>query len=171
MTVLIHPPTNTDTLTSMRQLLTILVIAVLGYFGWNYYQEHKDSLPASIPFLSNSDDSEPSAEREGTAQPIPPFVSKVRIPEIPPDAPPGARPMAAPGYFFMLDRVSVQVPDGVIAVVPGDLVKLVQRKDNGKLRVTINRADFEVKEEQVTQDPEIAQVAEKRDYDKRFHNR
>jgi hypothetical protein len=44
-------------------------------------------------------------------------------------------------------------------------VKLVQRKDNGKLRVTINRADFEVKEEQVTQDPEIAQVAEKRDID------
>jgi len=71
----------------------------------------------------------------------------------------------------MLDRVSVTVPDGVIAIVPGDLVKLVQRKDNGKLRVTINRADFEVKEEQVTQDPEIAQVAEKRDYDKRFHNR
>ena len=155
----------------MRQLLIILVIAVLGYFGWNYYQEHKDSFPASIPFLSNTDDSGQSAEGEGTNEPIPPFISKVRIPEMPPDAPPGAKPMAAPGYFFMLDRVSVQVPDGVIAIVPGDLVKLVQRKDNGKLRVTNNQADFEVKEEQVTQDPEVAQIAEKREYDKRFRNR
>jgi hypothetical protein len=155
----------------MRQLLIILVIAALGYFGWNYYQEHKDLLPASIPFVGNSDDSAPSAAMEGTNEPIAPFVSKVKIPEMPPDAPPGAKPMAAPGYFFMLDRVSIEVADGVIAIVPGDLVKLIQRKDNGKLRVTNDRADFDVKEEQVTQDPEIAQVAEKRDYDKRFHNR
>ena len=155
----------------MRQLLIILVIAVLGYFGWNYYQEHKDSLPVSIPFVGNSDDSAPSATTERTNEPIAPFVSKVKIPEMPPDAPPGAKPMAAPGYYFMLERVSVQVPDGVIAIVPGDLVKLVQRKDNGKLRVTNERADFEVKETQVTQDPEVAQVAEKRDFDKRFHNR
>jgi hypothetical protein len=155
----------------MRQLLTILVIAVLGYFGWNYYEGHKDSFPESIPFLSNSDDSTPSGTREGTNQPIPQFVSKVKIPEMPPDAPPGSKPMAAPGYFFMLDRVSVEVPDGVIAIVPGDLVKVIRRKDNGKLRVTNDRADFDVKEEQITQDPEIAQIAEKRDYDKRFHNR
>ena len=67
--------------------------------------------------------------------------------------------------------MSVETPNGIIAVVPGDLVKLMQRKDNGKLRVTIGQADFDVKEEQVTQDPEVAQVAEKRDFDKRFQPR
>jgi hypothetical protein len=159
----------------MRQLIIIVILAALGYYGWGYYQEHKDSLPISIPFLNKSaDDSAPPPEpaapsRPGvpTPVPVPQFVSKVIIP----DAPAGTKPMAPPGSYYMLERVSVETPSGVSAVVPGDTVKLLQRKPGGKLRVTINQADFEVKEEQVTQDPEIAQVAEKREYDKRFQRR
>jgi hypothetical protein len=157
-----HRTANTDTHILMRPLLIIIVIAALGYFGWTYYRDHKGSLPSSIPFLSNS--SEPASPAEE-----PPFVSKVKIPEPPADAPPGAKPTAPPGFFYVLDRTSVETPNGVIAIVPGDLVKLLERKGNGKLRVTNDQADFDLKEEQVTQDPEVAQVAEKRDFDKRSH--
>ena len=184
---------STDTHTTMRQLLIILVIAGLGYFGWDYYQSHNGVLPISIPFLSKSGDAEspagegaaPGGPGHAAAGPAPVFVSKVKVP----DAPAGAKAVAPPGYFYMMERVSVETASGVIAVVPGDLVKLIQRKENGRLRVTIDLADivkgrdeqatpdrqgwqdFDVKEEQVTQDPEVAQVAEKRDFEKRLRHR
>jgi hypothetical protein len=150
----------------MRQLIIIVIIAVLGYFGWDYYRGHKESFPSSIPFLSKFKSSK-TEPMQDTDEPVPQFVSKVKIP----DAPAGEKPTAPPGFFYMVDRVSVETPNGVIAVVPGDLVKLMQRKDNGRLRVTNDMADFDIKEEQVTQDPEIAQVAEKRDFDKRYQPR
>jgi hypothetical protein len=155
----------------MRQLFIILVIAALGYFGWDYYQNHQDSLSSSIPFLKKSDaagtSSNPAAPGAPVPAPAPQFVSKVQVPE----ASAGQKPAAPPGFFYMLDRVSVETASGVTAVVPGDLVKLLQRKSNGTLRVTINHADFDVKEEQVTQDPEVAMVAEKREFDKRVQHR
>ena len=65
----------------------------------------------------------------------------------------------------------METKSGVIAVVPGDLVKLLDRKANGVLRVTNDQADFDVKEQQVTQDPEAALVAEKLDFEKQPRRR
>ena len=73
----------------MRQLLILLVIAGLGYFGWDYYQSHHGALPFSLPFLNKSTDAEastgdaaaPSEPGRVAAGPAPVFVSKVKVPE------------------------------------------------------------------------------------------
>ena len=151
----------------MRQVLIILVLVVAGYFGWGYYQGHKDTI--SIPFFSKSDDTPAAATSPHGSESSPDakFRSKIKVPE----APAGVKPMAPAGQYYMMDRVSVETKSGVIAVVPGDLVKLIERKENGVLRVTNDQADFEVKEQQVTQDPEAALVAEKLDFEKTPHRR
>lgn len=151
----------------MRQVFIILVLVVAGYFGWDYYQGHKDTI--SIPFLSKSGDAPGAATSRDASEAAPEakFRSKIKMP----DAPAGAKPMAPAGHYYMMDRVSVETKSGVIAVVPGDLVKLIERKGNGVLRVTNDQADFDVKEQQVTQDPEAALVAEKLDFEKTPHRR
>jgi hypothetical protein len=151
----------------MRQLIFILALAALAYFGWNYYKKQKEAM-ASPPAeeVVTEAPAPPAAERPRA--PIPPaetrFVSKIRVPE----TPPGQKQMAPPGYVYITGRVSVETANGVIALVPGDLVKLLQRKNDGTVRVTNDLADFEVKADQVTQDTEIAQIAEKRDFEMRL---
>ena len=149
----------------MRQVIIILVLAVGGYFAWGYYQEHKDTI--SIPFLSKSDDASAAGTAPTSAAPEVKFKSRIKLP----DAPAGGKPVAPPGTYYMMDRVSAETKSGVIAIVPGDLVKLLERRENGTLRVTNGQADFDVKEQQVTQDPEAALVAEKQDFDKRKKRR
>lgn len=57
----------------------------------------------------------------------------------------------------MRERVSVTTDSGVIAVVPGEEVRLMQRRSKGRLRVTTGRYDLDVKESQVTTDFDWAQ--------------
>lgn len=155
--------------TAMRQLILILALAALGYFGWAYYQKNKETI--ALPWKEKEVEKEEPQRSTVIAPPvaaIPPaearFVSKIAVPETPPEQ----KQMAPPGYVYMTARVSVETPTGVIALVPGDLVKLLQRKNNGTIRVTNDQADFEVKEDQVTLDTETAQVAEKRDFEMRL---
>lgn len=150
----------------MRQALFILVVVVAGYFGWDYYQAHKDTI--SIPFLSKSGDAPADQSPETRdSEPKVAFHSRIKMP----DVPAGTKPMAPAGQYYMMDRVSVETKSGVIAIVPGDLVKLIERKENGVLRVTNDQADFDVKEQQVTQDPEAALVAERLDFQKQPRRR
>ena len=74
----------------------------------------------------------------------------------------------APGTFLVIDRASVETNDGVTAIVPGDQVKLLERRKDGTLKVTNGREDFVVKESQVTQDIAVAQNAERQDFEKRY---
>lgn len=152
--------------TAMRQLIFILALAALGYFGWDYYKKYKEALPPAENEVVTQEQPAPPAERPHT--PTPPaearFVSKIRVPE----TPAGQKQTAPPGYVYITARVSVETATGVIALVPGDLVKLLQRKSNGTVRVTNDLADFEVKADQVTQDTETAQIAEKRDFESRL---
>ena|SRR5688500_3103386 len=154
----------------MRQLIFILALAALGYFGWDYYKKHKETSAASTNSEVESE-AHPAPSPATSALPGPPmppadikFVSKIRVPE----TAAGQKQTAPPGYLYMIARVSVETPNGVIAVVPGDLVKLLQRKRDGTVRVTNDLADFEVKADQVTQDTEVAQMAEKRDFEIRL---
>ena len=153
----------------MRQLIFVLALAALGYFGWDYYKKHKETGTVSANSEVESEAPAAPTPRNDLPSPaVPPaetkFVSKIRVPE----TAAGQKQMAPPGYLYMIARVSVETPNGVIAVVPGDLVKLLQRKRDGTVRVTNDLADFEVKADQVTQDTEVAQMAEKRDFEMRL---
>jgi hypothetical protein len=146
----------------MRFLLTVIVIAVVGYVGYDYYQKNKAEVDARIAAFFNRDspNEAPQDSYEGPVSAPPPvFQSKIQMP----DVPPGEKKIAAPGDFYLLERVTVETPTGVVAVNPGEQVKLLGRK-NGKMRVMIGTMDFEVKESQVTNDLEIALEAEKRDF-------
>jgi hypothetical protein len=65
------------------------------------------------------------------------YKSRIELPQI---TAPGEKRVAPPGVFYMLDRVSVETRDGVVAVVPGDKVKLLQRKPN-RLKLTTGTFD------------------------------
>ncbi len=155
----------------MRQFVILLALAALAFFGWNYYKKHQDEINPHIPWLAKSSDAAggednpagpltPVEGPRGAAQPPPrePFVSKIQVPVVPD----GQKPMAPPGYVYITERVSAQTAHGVIAVVPGDLVKILQRKSNGTVKVTNDQVDFEVKESQTTRDTQTAIEAEMR---------
>lgn len=153
----------------MRQLLFLIVIAAAAYYGWDYYQQHSDTIV--LPWQRTAEEApQEDPAVAGPAVPLrppePQFVSKIRIPE-PAE---GQKSVAPPGYVYVTTRASVETANGIIAVVPGDTVKLLQRK-NGKVRVTNDQADFELKDDQVTLDPEVARAAEKRDFETRMLRR
>jgi hypothetical protein len=98
------------------------------------------------------------------AAPAPPtFQSRIAVPA----AADGTKTLA-PGQFLVIERASVETKDGVTAIVPGDLVKLIERRPNGTMEVTNGTIDFVVKETQVTQDVTIAEEAERREYQRRY---
>jgi len=70
--------------------------------------------------------------------------------------------VAAPGFLYMLERVSRTTDSGVVAVIPGEEVRIMQRKSKGRLRITTGRYDFDVQESQVTHDFDLAQAARAR---------
>jgi hypothetical protein len=45
--------------------------------------------------------------------------------------------------------------DGVIAVMPGQLVKLLYRNKNGTVRVMLGKQNLEVREDQLTKEQEL----------------
>jgi hypothetical protein len=92
------------------------------------------------------------------------FTSRISVPE-PAE---GEKTTLAPGQFLVIERAKVETKDGIIAIVPGDIVKLVERRSNGTLQVTNGQNDFVVKESQVTQDVAVAKEAERREFEKRF---
>lgn len=84
------------------------------------------------------------------------------ISHIPPPSVSGEKQHAAPGTFYMTERVKVISRVGIQAVNPGELVKLLERRPDGKLKVTIDHADFVVSPKQVTDDLDVARDAERK---------
>lgn len=144
----------------MRQLFVLIVLAAAGYVGYNYYQEHYK--PAAPEPAVEAAPAEPPPMQTAPPTPAPPAF-KSRIPGA--DAP-GEKRTAPPGIYYMVERVSAETKNGIIAVVPGDEVKLLKR-DGNTLKVTIGAADFEVKETQVTNDLDRAREVERQEFLKR----
>ncbi|HZH98386.1 MAG TPA: hypothetical protein VEX38_05395 [Fimbriimonadaceae bacterium] len=150
----------------MRQLLTLIILAAGAYFGYQYYLEHyaPSASPGAQEETGEVAPGGTSAPAPGVAAPATPkpFVSRISIPQVAA----GEKPLAPPGVYYMLDRASVETKAGIRAVVPGDQVKLLQRKA-GKVKVTDGVADYEVKDTQVTNDLILAQQAERAEFMKR----
>ena len=144
----------------MRSLIYLIVIAAAGYLGYNYYMEKfagktdTDDAPAA-----------PTAERPASpgrapapnAPPAPEFKSKIPLP----DASPGKH-LAKPGVYYVLQRASTTHADGIAAVVPGEEVRLMMRKENGVMKVTNGKFEFEMKESQLTNDLDLAREVERK---------
>ena len=164
------------------RILVFIIIGVAGFYSWQAYQKDPQFLSKYLPKdteevqLGETSENPPASEGAAavpvtletpaippTAAP-PVFVSKIMVP-VKPD---GDSQRLPPGQFVMLDRVSVETRDGVTAIVAGDLVKLIERRPNGTLRVTDGKHDFVVKESQVTQEVSVAREAERRQFQKRF---
>ena len=141
----------------MRSFIYLLVIAAAAYVGYTFYKDKiegktgEDEAPvaAAEPGVG-AGPSQPAAARE--------FKSKIPLP----DVAPGEKRLAKPGVFYVLERTSIEHATGVAAVVPGEEVKLMMRKDNGIVKVTTGKHEFEMKESQLTNDLDVAREAERK---------
>src|SRR5262245_24368492 len=163
----------------MRNLLVLIVLGAAGYYGWQAYQKDPQVFAKYIPghkteeTASAEGSSDSSASHEGAAShapaapaaPTPPvFTSRITV-AAPSE---GEKTTLPPGQFLVIERAKVETRDGIIAIVPGDMVKLVSRRSNGTIEVTNGQNDFIVKETQVTQDVSVAKEAERREFEKRY---
>ena len=134
----------------MKRFVSILIICgACGYISYLYWSDHRSEVAAFIQpviaAVSGHSPVEPAPIPEPARDPQSPTRESVRR-------------VAPPGVFYMLERVKQTKDSGVLAIVPGEEVRLMQRLPKGRLRVTTGRYDFEVKESQVTQDYDLAQA-------------
>ncbi len=158
----------------MRQLFILIVLGAAGYLG---YLASIGKLPTKleIPWARiNSSTSDAASNPDST--PVPSaaelqaqrdaavaatFRSKIAGPE---SAEPGQKRLAPPAVFYVLERLSTETPSGIHAVVPGDQVKLLKRLGNGSMKVIAGEVEFIVRENQVTNDLDVARAAELKDH-------
>jgi hypothetical protein len=158
----------------------LIIIAAGAYFGWKTWQEQPEWLVRLLPksataeTTTETDESAtpPTDATPGPAAPTPrptpappKFISRIVAPDPATGADAGKVP---PGSFLVIDRASVETKDGVVAIVPGDQVRLVERHNDGTLTVTNGREEFKVKDSQVTNDIATAQEAERKDFERRY---
>jgi cytoskeletal protein RodZ len=165
----------------MRNILVLIIIGAAGYYGWQAYQKNPQAFEGITKYLpkqqteetasADSENSESGANANtatststgvpaATPVPAPVFNSRIKTD--------GDKQKLPPGQFLVIERASVETKDGITAIVPGDLVRLVERRGNGTLQVTNGQQDFVVKESQVTQEVTVAQEAERREFQKRY---
>jgi hypothetical protein len=165
----------------MRNLLVLIILAAGAYFGWKAWQEQpewlvrllpKQTPPAESEATPAPDESNAEGSTATVATPAPAptpaprkFISRINVP---PAALGAEEGKLAPGNFLVIERASVETKDGVVAIIPGDQVRLIERHADGTLTVTNGQQDFVVKESQVTQDIATAEEAERKDFEKRF---
>ncbi len=138
----------------MKQLfifIAILAAACVGYIAYQHF-----SHPELDASASTENPNFPGSLNSGR-----PFEPKIVLP---PRTDPDQKRLCPPGIFYMLNRVSKETKDGVYAIRPGEQVKLLKRLAGGKLRLTDGKAEIEVMETLTTNDLDIAQEAEIKDY-------
>lgn len=137
----------------MIALLVIVILAGLGYWQRARLQDFwEHTVRQKWQALAPSSTPAPM----WTPAPAPSFS------HLPPPPTNGEKQHAAPGTFYMTERVKVISRVGIQAVNPGELVKLLERRPDGKMKVTIDHADFIVSPKQVTDDLDVAREAERK---------
>jgi hypothetical protein len=132
----------------MKYLLLLFLVA--GALGGYYYYQHGE-----LPFAV----APPAPTSEPTPPPIPsptPVLAKTT----PPPVTPAPRQLTPDGVFVVVKPASVETPDGILGIKPGDTVKVTGEAGvylfNGSIKVAL-RAD------QVTNDVATARAAITRD--------
>jgi len=128
----------------MRLLFIIVIVGALGYLGWVYREE----LSGKIEAVTGSE-STPAPTATAAPEPAAPPTGEPPAPA----ATPFPKEMAPAGSFYVKERVSVEVPDGIKALNAGELVKMVYRNKDGTARVTTGKTDVTIKESMLTSDP------------------
>ena len=142
----------------MRSFIYLIVIAAAAYVGYTYYRDKIEgkSTEETEPVVTETQPAKTSPQAAAARQ----FQSKIPLP----DGPPGEKHLAKPGTFYVLERASIEHASGIAAVVPGEEVRLMMRKDNGMMKVVsvAGKYEFEMKESQLTNDLDVAREAERK---------
>ena len=159
-----------------RNLLVLLVVvaAVAAYlkFDWlsNEWRQYAGSqVPAGQlhPWAITS----PSAAIPALSSPPPPAASTsgglASVPALgnPPatvTVPPDATQKAPPGYLYVLHRITKVTDSGVMAVDAGAKVALLSRGPM-TTKVTDGTADYDVENEYLTDETDVAEMAQRTD--------
>jgi hypothetical protein len=150
----------------------VLILAAAGVGYWkrdvvvDFYHRHINTeRPAStagpLPWPGST-----SPDSSYTPSPYPGRPPEVAatplVSRLPPPSPDGAKQHTAPGTFYVTKRKKLENRIGVQAVMPGELVRLIERLPDGRLRVTIDNIDFVMLPSEVTSDLDVAREAEQR---------
>ncbi len=128
----------------MKNLLVMIGVAVAAIFGYAQWQKWNTPPPAPVVVATP------------TPTPIP-----VPTPAVKPTP---ERHLTPEGAFALVDYVSVHTKTGVIGLEPGQIVKFVSaNKTTGTLRVTDGTYQVDVKPDQITNDLDLARIAQRRD--------
>ena len=144
----------------MRSFIYLIVIAAAAYVGYSYYTT--GSFPVKIGAGASSSSAETASDESApapSAPTAPGFQSKIPLYA----GPPGEKHLAKPGIFYVLEREKIEHATGVAAVVPGEEVELMGRKGSVmKVRSTLSKYEFEMKESQLTNDLDVAREVERK---------
>ena len=149
----------------MKSIIYLIIIGAAAYLGYNFYMERNggapaeaDAPPAAMPAMAEAHKEPMTSPPSAPAKTAPLFISKIVIPA----GAPGEKHLAKPGIYYVLDRTSIEHATGIAAVVPGEEVRLLNRKENGFVKVSSGKHEFELKESQLTNDLDVAQAAERK---------
>ena len=137
----------------MRAFFVAIVVVAIGYLGWVFYKESRNSAPPALATAAAT----PPQETPPVIAPEP--ASARQTPNIPPrtlTAPKPSSQAAPPGVFYAVERVTVQTATGVKALHPGEEVRLMYRYKDGSLLVTTGHDEFVLKPSALTKDRELA---------------
>ena len=150
-------PTNPK---DMRSFIYLLVIAAAAYLGYTFYKDKMEVKTADDTETTFAE-SASGASRQQAAAAEKQFQSKIPLPA---SKVPGEKHLAKPGVFYVLQRASIEHASGIAAVVPGEEVRLLMRKDGGMLKVVsvAGKYEFEMKESQLTNDLDVAREVERK---------
>jgi hypothetical protein len=157
----------------VKQILP-LVFLVLVFVGGGLAYWKRDALLDFYHRHINTD--QPASAYGPTGGSSAPF--NPAYPVVPPDAPStppvshlppppsdGEKQYAQPGTFYVIKRRKLVNRAGIQAVNPGELVRLLERLPDGRLRVTIDNVDFVMLPSEVTTDLDQARDAERQYFD------
>ena len=147
-----------------KQMLSGALVVILafaaGYFGFlvaSHFAQKRETAsaplqPAALPGHAATQPHVQTPTRPGAPNAVPQQTQ------------PAAPRRAAPErVYYLTERVSVMTEAGVMGINPGTQVLLLEQLANGNLQVTDGPEDFEVTPDQITDDPEIAQLAKRPD--------
>ena len=150
---------------SARRLIVVFIAIASGYVGFllaSFLALH-NAPPISDASQKSGDAVQPTVQTRSAQTPQPETVaSSTPTPSAAPAATPPKR-LAPQGVFFLRERVSVVTDDAIVGVNAGAKVLMLERLENGNLKVTDGPDDFDVSPEMLTNDLDLAEMIVRRD--------